>query len=184
MVSLFWTFGIIALSLLPPLIKLRLGGDEMAVSGFLALFAVAVALGSGLGSFLCRDGIKLGSAPLATFLIGLGAADLAWALIGSEPPAVWRVGADLAVMAAAGGVLAVPSFSAAQAWAPVEKRARVVAAINVLNAAFMVAGTLAVALLQGAGLDLAGVFALLAVVCWASAAWMFKNLPPDPAAID
>jgi acyl-[acyl-carrier-protein]-phospholipid O-acyltransferase/long-chain-fatty-acid--[acyl-carrier-protein] ligase len=81
-------------------------------------------------------------------------------------------------------VLAVPSFSAAQAWAPAEKRARVVAAINVLNAAFMVAGTLVVAILQGAGLDLAGVFGLLAMTCWASAAWMFRNLPPDPAAID
>jgi acyl-[acyl-carrier-protein]-phospholipid O-acyltransferase/long-chain-fatty-acid--[acyl-carrier-protein] ligase len=184
MVSLFWLFGIIALSLLPPLIRLRLGGDEMAVSGFLALFAVAVALGSGLGSFLCRDGIKLASAPLATFTIGLGAADLAWTLIGLATPSVWRVGADLALMAAAGGVLAVPSFSAAQAWAPIEKRARVVAAINVLNAAFMVAGTLVIAALQGAGLDLAGVFGLLAAACWVSAAWMFKNLPPDPAAID
>ena len=70
-------------------------------------------------------------------------------------------------MAAAGGVLAVPSFSAAQAWAPVDKRARVVAAINVLNAAFMVTGTVAVAILQAAGLDLAGVFALLALTCWA-----------------
>ncbi len=83
-------------------------------------------------------------------------------------------------MAAAGGVLAVPSFSAAQAWAPVDKRARVVAAINVLNAAFMVTGTVAVAILQAAGLDLAGVFALLALTCWASALWMFRNLPKDP----
>ena len=188
MVSLFWMFGIIALSLLPPTIKLQLGGDEMAVSLFLALFAVAVACGSGLGSYLCRDGIKLTPTPIAAFVIGLSAADLAWALHGSAPPPsfwesflVWRVGADLAVMAAAGGVLAVPSFSAAQAWAPVDKRARVVAAINVLNAAFMVTGTLAVALMQGAGLDLAGVFALLALTCWLSALWMFRNLPENPA---
>jgi len=187
MVSLFWMFGIIALSLLPPTIKLQLGGDEMAVSLFLALFAVAVACGSGLGSWLCRDGIKLAPTPIAALVIGLSAADLAWALHGSAPPPsfwesflVWRVGLDLTVMAAAGGVLAVPSFSAAQAWAPVDKRARVVAAINVLNAAFMVTGTLAVALVQGLGLDLAGVFALLALTCWLSALWMFRNLPENP----
>jgi acyl-[acyl-carrier-protein]-phospholipid O-acyltransferase/long-chain-fatty-acid--[acyl-carrier-protein] ligase len=187
MVSLFWMFGIIALSLLPPTIKLQLGGDEMAVSLFLALFAVAVACGSGLASYLCRDGIKLAPTPIATFVIGLSAADLGWTLHGAAPPLsfwesflVWRVGVDLAVMAAAGGVLAVPSFSAAQAWAPVDKRARVVAAINVLNAAFMVTGTVAVAILQAAGLDLAGVFALLALTCWASALWMFRNLPKDP----
>ena len=86
MVSLFWMFGIIALSLLPPTIKLQLGGDEMAVSLFLALFAVAVACGSGVGSYLCRDGIKLAPTPIATFVIGLSAADLAWALHGAAPP--------------------------------------------------------------------------------------------------
>ena len=95
-------------------------------------------------------------------------------------PAAWRVGVDLAGMAVAGGVLAVPSFAAAQSWAPVEKRARIVAAINVLNAAFMVAGALAVALLQAFGLDLDGVFALMAVTALISAVWMFARLPTNP----
>src|SRR5271157_3192834 len=44
MVSLFWMFGIIALSLLPPMVKMQMGGDEMAVSLMLALFAVSVGL--------------------------------------------------------------------------------------------------------------------------------------------
>jgi acyl-[acyl-carrier-protein]-phospholipid O-acyltransferase/long-chain-fatty-acid--[acyl-carrier-protein] ligase len=191
MVSLFWMFGAIALSLLPPAVKLRLGGDEAAVSLFLALFAVAVALGSGLGAALCRDRIRLWPTPFATALIGLAAADLGWALQETAPargfadfiadPVVWRVGVDFALMAAAGGVLAVPSFASAQAWAPADKRARVIAAINVLNAAFMVTGALAVALLQASGLGAAGVFGALAPACWLAALWMRGHLPDDPS---
>jgi acyl-[acyl-carrier-protein]-phospholipid O-acyltransferase/long-chain-fatty-acid--[acyl-carrier-protein] ligase len=193
MVSLFWMFGILALSLLPPMVKLRMGGDEMAVSLLLALFAVSVGLGSALGAFFCRNGIKLAPAPFATLIVGLGAADLALTLQSMSPAAAprtvaeffadavaWRVAFDLALFALAGGVLAVPSFSAAQAWAPAASRARVIAAINVLNSAFMVLGTLVFSALQAAGLSLAGASALLALTCAASALWMFAFPPEDP----
>ncbi|MGO9432280.1 MFS transporter [Rhodoblastus sp.] len=193
MVSLFWMFGIIALSLLPPMVKMQMGGDEMAVSLMLALFAVSVGFGSALGAFFCRDGIKLASAPFATLAIGLGGADLAFTLHGMTPAvatkslgeffdasAAWRIAFDLSLIAAAGGVLAVPSFSAAQAWAPASSRARVIAAINVLNSAFMVAGTVVFSMLQAAGLSLAGASALLAPICLASAIWMFRYGPQDP----
>jgi acyl-[acyl-carrier-protein]-phospholipid O-acyltransferase/long-chain-fatty-acid--[acyl-carrier-protein] ligase len=192
-VSLFWMFGIVALSLLPPMVKLEMGGDEMAVSLLLALFAVSVGLGSALGAYFCRDGIKLATAPFATLVIGLGAADLALTLHGMSPavapktlaeffadPVAWRVAFDLALFALGGGVLAVPSFSAAQAWAPAASRARVIAAINVLNSAFMVAGTLVFSTLQAQGLSLAGASALLAAICAASALWMLAFPPADP----
>jgi acyl-[acyl-carrier-protein]-phospholipid O-acyltransferase/long-chain-fatty-acid--[acyl-carrier-protein] ligase len=45
----------------------------------------------------------------------------------------------------------VPAFAAVQAWAGIDRRARVVAAVNVLNAAFMVAGSVALSILQQAG---------------------------------
>ncbi len=193
MVSLFWMFGAIALSVLPPMIKLRMGGEEMVVTAYLAVFAISVAIGSGLGAFFCAGRIVLLPAPAATLVLAFFSAELALALhslpaaaaqiaVGDffKQPAAWRVGFDLAAMAVAGGVLAVPSFAAAQAWAPAEKRARVVAAINVLNAAFMVAGTLAVAALQKAGLGLDGVFALMALAALIAAAWMFARLPTSP----
>src|SRR5262249_23722481 len=54
-------------------------------------------------------------------------------------------------LAVAGGLFIVPAFAAVQAWAPIERRARVIAAVNVLNAAYMVgAGALAPGL-QAAG---------------------------------
>ncbi len=194
MVSLFWMFGAVALSVLPPMIKMRMGGEEMVVSLYLSVFAISVAIGSGLGSFLCSGRIVLLPAPVATLALGFFAAELALALHSMPPateqlavgaffsqPAAWRVGLDLAGMALAGGVLAVPSFAAAQAWAPVERRARIVAAINVLNSAFMVVGGVTVALLQARGLGLDGVFALIAGVAVVSALWMFARLPTSPA---
>ena len=54
------------------------------------------------------------------------------------------------VLAIAGGLFTVPSFAAVQTWAGADRRARVVAAVNILNAAFMVGGGLAVAMLQKA----------------------------------
>ena len=47
----------------------------------------------------------------------------------------------------------MPIFAAVQAWAGADRRARVVAGVNVLNAAFMAASALIVALLQTAGPD-------------------------------
>ena len=63
---------------------------------------------------------------------------------------------DLAGLAIAGGLYIVPTFAAVQAWAGADRRARVIAGVNVLNAAFMVGGTIVVAALQAFGVDHAG----------------------------
>ena len=57
----------------------------------------------------------------------------------------------------------MPTFAAVQAWAGADRRARVVAAVNVLNAAFMAGSTVIVALLQTAGMTTSQLFVLLGV---------------------
>ena len=69
-----------------------------------------------------------------------------------------RMAIDLAGLAISGGLYIVPTFAAVQAWAGADRRARVIAAVNVLNAAFMVGGTILVAVLQ---LALTGLIALM-----------------------
>jgi len=44
--SWFWLTGIVVLALLPPLIKVAVGGDEATVTAYLALFSIAVGIGS------------------------------------------------------------------------------------------------------------------------------------------
>jgi acyl-[acyl-carrier-protein]-phospholipid O-acyltransferase/long-chain-fatty-acid--[acyl-carrier-protein] ligase len=193
MVSLFWLIGAVVMSLLPSLVKNGMGGTEMVVSTYLGIFAIAIAVGSGIGSFLSSGRIVLLPVPVAGVVMGLFALDLGWAVSGivAHQPAqdvgaffagvsAWRVGIDLAGLAIAGGVFVVPSFAAAQAWAPAEKRARIVAAVNVLSAAFMVAGAVVVALLQAAGLTLSHLFLLIGVLTIAASVWILRTLPTNP----
>lgn len=193
MVSLFWLIGAVVMALLPALVKNVMGGSELVVSTYLAVFAIAIAVGSGLGSFLSSGRIVLLPVPVAGVVMGLFALDLGWAISGLaaqqsaqdiaaffQQPSAWRVGIDLAGLAIAGGIFIVPSFAATQSWAPAEKRARIIAAVNVLSAAFMVAGAVAVALLQAAGLSLAQLFLLIGIATIAASVWIFRTLPTNP----
>ena len=69
-----------------------------------------------------------------------------------------RFALDLAGLAIAGGLFIVPTFAAVQAWAGADRRARVVAAVNVLNAAFMAGSTVIVAMLQKSGMTTSQLF--------------------------
>ncbi|PWB83429.1 MAG: acyl-[ACP]--phospholipid O-acyltransferase, partial [Methylocystaceae bacterium] len=92
----------------------------------------------------------------------------------------WRATVDLALLAMAGGLMIVPSFAAIQAFAPTFERARIIAAVNVLNAAFMASGTLAVAMLQSAGVAVPTLFLCVGVFMFAAAIWIFKAVVVSP----
>ena len=85
--------------------------------------------------------------------------------------AVWRILFDLLLLGGFGGLFIVPLYALMQIRSAVEHRARIVAANNILNAAFMVSGALAAAAALSTGVSLAALFALAAVgnclVVWA-----------------
>src|SRR4051812_48350479 len=85
--SWFWLSGIIVLSLLPPLVGRGLGGNEAVATAFLAVFSVAVAIGSGLAALLARGRILLWPTPLGAVILGFCALDLGWANYAGEPRA-------------------------------------------------------------------------------------------------
>jgi acyl-[acyl-carrier-protein]-phospholipid O-acyltransferase / long-chain-fatty-acid--[acyl-carrier-protein] ligase len=188
--SWFWLSGIIVLSLLPPLVGKGLGGDEEVATVFLAVFSVAVGIGSGLAALLARGRILLWPTPVGAVILGLSALDLGVANYAAEPGAAMAgIGAvlgtlrgvrsliDLSGIAIGGGLFIVPAFAAVQAWAGVDRRARVVAAVNVLNAAFMVGGSLAVSLLQKAGAGTPALFMALGAANLVVAALVARSIP-------
>ena len=139
-----------ALSLLPPLVKNVLGGTEEVVTLCLAIFSISIAVGSGLAAWLAAGRIILLPTVLGAVLLGMFSLDLGWATWGLVPAAQGqgiadvfgsvrgiRIAIDLAGLAIAGGLFIVPVFAAVQAWAGIDRRARVVAGVNVLNAAAM-----------------------------------------------
>ena len=88
-----------------------------------------------------------------------------------------HVAIDLAGLAIAGGLFIVPTFTAVQAWAGADHRARVVAAVNVLNAAFMVVGAIILAVLQKLGLGTSLLFALIGLANLVVAVIIARTMP-------
>jgi len=193
-VSWFWLVGVVVLSLLPVLVKSALNGTETVVTLLLAVFSVGIALGSGLASWLSSGRIVLLPTPVGAVLMGLFGLDLARVVAGLPPASGEAVGAmafiasgtglhvaiDFLGLAVAGGLYIVPSFAAVQAWTDKAKRARVIGAVNVLTAAFMVAGTVSLAVLQGAGLSTAALIAGISILNLLAAGIILAVLPTSP----
>ena len=190
----FWLAGSVALALLPPFVKVTLGGDEAAATVALCLFAIGVGLGSATAAWLAGGRIILLPCALGAALVGAALLDLWWAwtspkllpLLAHRPagslraflaqPGTLHALLDFAVLAAAGGLIAVPSFAAVQAWAAPERRARSVAAVNVLSAGAIVAGALVTAPLQHRGLGPPALFGVLGAASLLVAALMLAAL--------
>src|SRR5215210_3492482 len=192
-VSWFWLVGAVTLSILPPLVKNRLDATEEVVTVLLAVFSVGIAVGSGLASWLASGRIVLLPTAIGALLMGAFGLDLAYAVYHAAPsmPPVGaraffarsdglRIAIDFAGLAISGGLFIVPSFAAVQAWAGADRRARVIAAVNVLSAAFMVAGALVTAGLQKAGVTLPTIVAALGVANVAAGLIIFRTLPTSP----
>ncbi len=189
--SWFWLVGAVALSLMPPLVKHVLGATEEVVTAFLAIFSISIAIGSGLAAWLAHGRIVLFPTLVGALFLAVFALDLGIATYGAAGAATAglevlasakgiRIAVDLAGMAIAGGLFIVPSFAAVQAWAGADKRARVVAAVNVLNAAFIVVGTLAVAALQAFGLSIPALFLLIGIANLVVLVVIAKTMPTSP----
>jgi acyl-[acyl-carrier-protein]-phospholipid O-acyltransferase/long-chain-fatty-acid--[acyl-carrier-protein] ligase len=186
-VSWFWLVGAVMLALLPPLAKTHFGGSEAVLTVFLAIFSIAVGIGSALASLIARGRVLLTPIPVAAVLLGAFSAGLGYLATGTtqiatvaalyETAGGLAVAAMLAGVAIAGGLFIVPAFTAIQAWAGAERRARTVAAVNVLNAAFIVAASLLVAAMQAAGVAAPVLLMLLGVANLGVALVIYRTMP-------
>lgn len=192
-VSWFWLVGAAVTTLLAPLVKNALGGDEEVINACLAIFSIAIAVGSGLAAWLASGRIVLMPAVFGAVLLALFTIDLGWVTTGlaaarqgldiadvfTTGPGI-RVAIDLAGLAIGGGLFIVPTFAAVQAWAGADRRARVVAAVNVLNALFMTCAGLAIAVLQQLGVTASAILVGLGLLNIAVAVAILRTMPVNP----
>jgi acyl-[acyl-carrier-protein]-phospholipid O-acyltransferase/long-chain-fatty-acid--[acyl-carrier-protein] ligase len=173
-VSWFWLVGSVALSLLPAMVKAHIGGTEGVVTLGLTTFVAGIAIGSFLAARASHGRpnlalVPVGAALMAASALALGAlaAGMSPGPVPLRPLDVLASGPGLATMAIllglaiAGGLYIVPAFAAVQAWSPPERRARVIASVNVMNAAYMVSGGAVVAGLQAAGVGIGAILVAL-----------------------
>lgn len=190
--SWFWLLGATFLSQFPTMARAVLGADEGVVTLFLVAFSIGIAIGSLACNALLKGEVSARYVPLAAIAMTAFIGDLCLALSGRVPgaelvgatafaaePGNWRILADLVGLAVAGGLYSVPLFAILQARSEAEHRARNIAANNVLNAAFMVAGAAWAAAMLAAGLDVVSVFASIAAVNAVVAAYICRLLPEE-----
>jgi acyl-[acyl-carrier-protein]-phospholipid O-acyltransferase/long-chain-fatty-acid--[acyl-carrier-protein] ligase len=173
-ISWFWMVGLVLLTQFPVVAKDVLGGDAGLVTLLLTGFTVGVGAGSILCPVLLRGDISARHVPWAAFGISLliwdfaAACQAAGAAGVSSIPAVlaslagWRLLGDLFGLAFCGGVFSVPLYAIVQARAAPAERARMIAANNVMNAGFMVVGSVVAAGLAAWGLGAPAMLRLLA----------------------
>lgn len=175
-ISWFWLMGATFLAQFPAFTKDVLKADQHVVTVLLAVFAVGIGLGSVLSGKMLKGEICPRHVPFAALGMTLFSVDLYFAsgvsatgdLVGLAEflvhPGHWRVLGDVLAIAICGGVYAVPLYTILQTSSDDDSRARVVAANNIVNAAFMVISALAVAAMLGVGLSVPQVFLIQAMV--------------------
>lgn len=189
-ISWFWLYGALFLAQFPAYARNVLGGGETAVTLLLATFTIGIGLGSLLCERLSGKQVEIGLVPFGSIGLSCFGLDLAFASPAALPagaplalaalvgqPGMWRVLFDLAMLGMFGGFFIVPLYALVQVRSAPEHRARVIAANNILNALFMVAGALAAAALLGAGLGIPALFAVAALGNAAVAIYIYGLVP-------
>ena len=190
-ISWFWLYGALFLAQIPAYGKYVLGGGEAAVTLLLATFTVGIGFGSLLCERLSARHVEIGLVPLGSIGLTVFGIDLALASMALTPvtgtapvgvllgqAGVWRVLADLLLLGLFGGFFIVPLNALVQLRSDPAKRARIIAANNILNALFMVVGAFAAAAMLGGGLSIPLLFAV-AAICNAAVAVFIYGLVPE-----
>ncbi|HEV8077261.1 MAG TPA: MFS transporter, partial [Marinobacter sp.] len=174
-ISWFWFLGAAYLTQFPNFARLHLQGDETVVTLLLSLFIVGIASGSVLCERLTHHSVSLAPVPWGVMGLTLPGIDLFFALpactvpttwwVLLSQPEYWRLLVDLVLIGAAGGLFIVPLYAYIQSATKAHKRARIIAALNVINSLFMVVSALAGMLLLGiVGLSIPLFLLVLSVV--------------------
>jgi acyl-[acyl-carrier-protein]-phospholipid O-acyltransferase/long-chain-fatty-acid--[acyl-carrier-protein] ligase len=132
--------------------------NDVVANIFIALFTIGIGAGSLLTNMLLKGEVSARYVPIAAIMMTVFLIDLYFAagvvnarLAGTSlnEPSVffahwssWRVGVDLFLVAFFGGLYAVPLNAIMQHRAAPPKRARIIAANNVINAIFMIGATI------------------------------------------
>jgi acyl-[acyl-carrier-protein]-phospholipid O-acyltransferase/long-chain-fatty-acid--[acyl-carrier-protein] ligase len=194
-ISWFWFLGVVFLTQIPFFTESDLGADQFVANVIITVFSIAIGAGSIVTNRLLKGEVSVKYVPLAAILMTLFIVDL-WLATGQfrsvfagHTPVTagamlssfsgWRVLVDLGMVAFLAGIYVVPLYALAQTRAAPPRRARVIAANNIINAVFMTVATLLSALLIAAGFSARGLFLLLGLANAIAAVYAVMLLPQE-----
>ena len=192
--SWFWFLGTAILVQFPIFTKDILLSNDYVANIFIATFTIGIGAGSMLTNTLLGGQVSARYTPIAAIMMTVFLVDLYFSsgtvnelFAGTTMNtagelfshwAGWRTGFDLFMVAFFGGIYAVPLNAIMQQRSNPTRRARVIAANNVINAVFMIAATLiSVVLLQI--MTPRGLFLCLAIANGFVAVWICRLLPQE-----
>jgi acyl-[acyl-carrier-protein]-phospholipid O-acyltransferase / long-chain-fatty-acid--[acyl-carrier-protein] ligase len=187
--SWFWTMGATLMTEFPVVARDTLHSDGTVLTLLLSVFAIGVGVGSMQCARLLHGEVSARLVPFAALGISLFCWDFASSAasagsIATVADAVssfagWRMIVNLFLLAACGGVFSVPLYAIIQDAAAPSERSRMIAANNIMNALFMVAGAAAAAALAAVGLRAPAVLHVAAVANLFVALWIVRILPHE-----
>ena len=175
-ISWFWFIGATFLSMVPTYGKEYLNADEHVVTILNAAFTIGIAIGSVICERFSRQRIELGLVPVGCVGISLFALDFYVSAVGTNSiavitvakffshPASIRAFIDLLAIGVFGAIFIIPLYAALQARSDTSRCSRVMAALNITNALFMVASAVGTIALYQIGLTIPQIFGLLAIL--------------------
>lgn len=188
-ISWFWFIGAALLSIIPVLTAL-LNFLPYGNITFLIFFSIFSAIGSGIAAWISEGRIVLLLSVIGTFIFGISCIDLSIVVHNLNPELkigtfidlffhaqLLHILIDFSLIAISSSLLVIPGFSALQAWAKTEQRARVIAANNILNAAIIVIGMGIITFIQYLGVSLDIMILILGVSSLIAAIAMLRYLP-------
>jgi 1-acyl-sn-glycerol-3-phosphate acyltransferase len=187
-----WLWLIIGLivSLLPGLVAQHFGGIEIVVTYVLTLLSIGVGVGSHLCAKLSRQRPELGVVPIGALGITIFLCDAALALSGTNDaanhdtlqsllvsPLGLRLSADLGLFAVCCGIVGLPLRMLQQERSSEQTRARLIASKGMMNAAFMVLGSMLLIGLLALGASVPQILAFVAIAHVVIAIYTYSAVP-------
>ncbi|HHF0488462.1 TPA: MFS transporter [Vibrio antiquarius] len=188
-ISWFWFLGAAYLTQFPNFTKIYLNGTESAVSFLLALFSIGIALGSLLCNWISNHRIEVGIVPIGALGITVFGYLMATSIPSDLPifhnfvdffryEPFWPLFFYLLMIGASGGLFIVPLYALMQHRAKETERAQVIAGLNIFNSLFMVgSAVLGIVCLSVIKMTIPQLFALLAILNFLVAAYIFLQIP-------
>ena len=189
-VSWFWFVGTMLTAQLPTYAEVNLGGAQGLYIFALALFSVGVGVGSLLCEKLSARTVEIGLVPLGALGISAFMFDLYFARSGEalaaglgmmeflRQPGSWRIVMDLTGIGLFVGFYVVPLFALIQSRTPRGELSRVIAGMNIQNAAFIVsAAAVGIAVQRLLGWSIPQVFLALAIANLLVATYIVTIVP-------
>ena len=188
-ISWFWLLGALYLAQLPLYAKAVLGANEQVVTLLLVLFSVGIGIGSLLCERLSGGKVELGLVPFGSIGLTVFGIDLfftpnmanADVLVGAQAflqqPGSWRLLIDILGIGVFGGFYIVPLYALIQQRSAASHRSRVIAGNNIMNALFMVGGSIFAVVALGSGLSIDSLFLALALMNAAVAVYIYSLVP-------